>query len=432
MTAVNKQISEQAYHQGINPEVNADKSAENNGSIEQFSNITRHFIDSYALLEKQVANLNSELDKQKALKQEEVAERIKIADRLERIMATLPSAVVVIDGHGMIREYNALAENMLGKPLNQQSWLSVISRAFAPRSDDGHEISLKDGRRVKVETRALDSEPGQIVVLTDLTETRELQENQFREQRLAVIGKMMASLAHQIRTPLSSALLYSSHITSQKLEPKQQQRFQLNLQHALNQLQRQVSDMLLFASGGVSTKERFDLSSFMTQLKADIRTNSIHSEGKLQLESKLTSTELNNYSLYGNCQALLGAIANLIDNAMHACRSNNSENKPVDIKVKLNLAGEELLEISVSDNGQGIELSDLTQVFEPFFTSKARGTGLGLAVVKTVVNNFNGHIDITSKVNRGTEITMQLPIRSAESEAECLTNPAFKQAVGGL
>ena len=123
----------------------------------------------------------------------------------------LPGNLVVLDARGLVQQANPVAVTMLGEPLTGQRWLDVITRSFRPRSDDGMEVSLKDGRRVKLEISALLSktaytQPGQLIMLTDLTQTRQLQNRLSHLQRLSALGKMMASLAHQIRTPLSSAM----------------------------------------------------------------------------------------------------------------------------------------------------------------------------------------------------------------------------------
>lgn len=381
----------------------------------QFSDISRKFIDSYTHLEKHIDRLSNELAEQTAEKEQQYLEKNRLAERLERILSTLPSAVIVLDGHGIVQECNALAEDMLGLPTVGETWLNIISRAFAPRSDDGHEISLKDGRRVKVETKALGSEPGQVVLLTDLTETRKLQEHQSREQRLSVIGKMMASLAHQIRTPLSSALLYSGHISSQKLDQERQQRFHMNLQHSLRQLERQVSDMLLFASGGVSSKQRFRLDDLLNTLKMDINSHSLTKDADITIENHLSAEKIYGISLYGNMQALLGAISNLVENSLHACRENTHRGKLIDISLELDIADQQHICLTIADNGCGISAIDKEQIFQPFFTSKARGTGLGLAVVNTVINSFRGKIEIESEVNSGTQIKLIIPCVQADS-----------------
>ena len=111
-----------------------------------------------------------------------------------------------------MREANPAACELLGEPLVGELWRQVIARSFAPRKDDGHEISLRDGRRLSIATRSLDAEPGQLVLLNDLTETRRLQDQLARHERLSSLGRMVASLAHQIRTPLSAAMLYAGHL----------------------------------------------------------------------------------------------------------------------------------------------------------------------------------------------------------------------------
>jgi len=408
-------------------------SAENKQALSQFSDISRKFIDSYSHLELHVDRLSNELAAQTAEKEEQFEERNRLAERLEGILSTLPSGVIVIDGHGIVQESNALAENMLGLPIIGETWMNIISRAFAPRSDDGHEISLKDGRRVKVETKALVSEPGQIVLITDLTETRKLQEDQSREQRLSVIGKMMASLAHQIRTPLSSALLYSGHISSQKLDAKRQQRFHNNLQHSLKQLERQVSDMLLFASGGVTSKQRFQLQELSQSLQIDIENHVATKDIDIIIDNKLSEQTTNNITLFGNIQSLLGAIANLIENSIHACKENKSKGKLVDINVSLDLYDDKTMRIAVSDNGCGILETDKSQVFQPFFTRRARGTGLGLAVVKTVMNSFKGNVNINSNKSSGTTISLLLPCISTDSFTVEKSTPItdLQQLAGG-
>jgi len=395
-------------------DLSLEKSSNQNQALSQFSDMTRKFIDSYSHLERHIDRLSDELAAQTAEKEQQFEERNRLAERLEGILSTLPSGVIVIDGHGIVQEFNALAENMLGLPILGETWLNIISRDFAPRSDDGHEISLKDGRRVKVETKALVSEPGQIVLITDLTETRKLQEDQSREQRLSVIGKMMASLAHQIRTPLSSALLYSGHISSQKLDVRKQQRFHKNLQHSLKQLERQVSDMLLFASGGVSSKQRFQLQDLLQALQVDLDNHLATKDIDILMDKKLSQTAISNISLFGNMQSLLGAIANLIENSLHACRENKSKGKLIDISVSLDINDDKSIYIAVSDNGRGISEADKIQVFKPFFTRRARGTGLGLAVVKTVANSFKGSVNIDSKEAVGTTINILLPCINTE------------------
>ena len=172
------------------------------------------------------------------------------------MLQALPAAVILLDQRGVVYQANPAAMALLGEPLTGQRWLDVISRCFRPRSDDGLEVSLKDGRRVKLQISTLpgtgSNRAGQLIMLTDLTETRQLQSRLAHLQRLSSLGKMMASLAHQIRTPLSAALLYAQNLANPRSTLQMQQQFQQKLLSRLNDLAQQVEDMLLFARSGTA------------------------------------------------------------------------------------------------------------------------------------------------------------------------------------
>ena len=194
-------------------------------AFELFSQMSSQLTDSYSMLEARVTELKGELAVVSAQRMQELAEKERLANRLQNLLDLLPGGVIVIDGHGIVREANPAAIDLLGLPLEGELWRHVIARCFAPREDDGHEISLKNGRRLSIATRSLDAEPGQLVLLNDLTETRHLQDQLARHERLSSLGRMVASLAHQIRTPLSAALIYASHLTDEQLPTATHQRF---------------------------------------------------------------------------------------------------------------------------------------------------------------------------------------------------------------
>ncbi len=153
-----------------------------------------------------LGSLNHELHVVAEQRLQELKEKEQVTNRLENLLNIMPAGVVVLDSRGLVTQCNPAAEDFLGEPLLGEIWRNVIKRSFAPQVDDGHEISLKDGRRISMVTRSMEGEPGQLILLTDLTETRELQHRLDRHRRLSEMGRMMSSLAHQIRTPLSAAM----------------------------------------------------------------------------------------------------------------------------------------------------------------------------------------------------------------------------------
>ena len=141
-----------------------------------FNEVSQQLASSYKDLEGRVEQLNGELALAHDARLEELTAKERVADRLETLLKALPAGVIVLDSEGYIQECNPQATDLLGEPLQGLLWREVIERAFSPRSDDGHEISLRDGRLVSISTQALGSEPGQIILLQDVTEARMFQQ----------------------------------------------------------------------------------------------------------------------------------------------------------------------------------------------------------------------------------------------------------------
>ena len=359
--------------------------------------------DPYSLLEARVSELAGELAVVSAQRMAELAEKERLANRLQNLLDLLPGGVIVIDDRGRVREANPAACELLGLPLEGELWRHVITRCFAPREDDGHEISLIDGRRLSISTRSLDAEPGQLVLLNDLTETRRLQDQLARHERLSSLGRMVASLAHQIRTPLSAALIYASHLTEQQLPVETQQRFAGRLKERLHELEHQVRDMLVFARGELPLTDRIAPKALMQALQAAAQP---HVEGI----AMRWQCDIHDGELLCNRDTLVGALLNLIENALQAGTAQ------VRLKVHVYARGN-TLRLCVSDSGSGIEPQVLERLGEPFFTTKATGTGLGLAVVKAVVRAHQGQLQLHSRRGRGTCALLSLPLLSLQATA---------------
>jgi len=321
--------------------------------------------------------------------------------RLQHLLQVLPTGVVVLDARGFVQQANPVAISMLGEPLTGQRWLDVITRSFRPRSDDGMEVSLHDGRRVQLAITSLQPEPGQLIVLTDLTETRQLQSRVAHLQRLSALGKMMASLAHQIRTPLSSAMLYAQNLTNQKLDQTSRQQFQHKLLNRLQDLEQQVNDLLLFArSGREQQVERLSMQQLLSEVHLSVDAMVQQQQGELVVE--LPDPDL---PVLGNHTALCGAVANLIQNALqHAGPGARIEVSAIPS------ADGQLLTLAVEDRGPGVPEHLQQQIFDPFFTTRSNGTGLGLAVVQAVAHSHNGQVRCVTGKFGGARFEMILPV----------------------
>ena len=377
------------------------------GAYARFSEVSEQLAQSHALLEQQVSMLKRQLADAEKQRTHELSEKARLAGRLQNVLDLLPGGVVVLDGRGVVREANPAARELLGEPLEGQLWRDLIRDRFAPRDDDYHEVSLRSGRRVSLATRSLIGEPGQLILLNDLTETRQLQSRLARSERLSALGRMVASLAHQIRPPLSAALLYAEHLNDQALAPAHRVRFTERLQGRLHSIEHQIRDMLQFAKGDLPIEDYLPASIFFEWLQNQA-DNLIEEKGGRCRWDYLLSEDV---MLRCNRDTLTGSVTNLIDNALQAGSPG------ANLKVTMRLI-EGQLSISVVDTGRGMSPELLARIGEPFHTTRAQGTGLGVAVVKSVVKAHGGMLTLRSKAGWGTCAEILLPVRQLDLDEQ--------------
>lgn len=231
-------------------------------------------------------------------------------ERYKQVLDVMPAGVILLDTFGIVREANPEAHRILEIPLVNEKWFNIIQAVFDPREDDGHEVSLRNGRKVRLAISA--STTGQLILITDLTETRLLQARVSDLQRLSSLGRMVASLAHQVRTPLSSAMLYASNLGAPNLPPATRDRFQTKLMDRLHDLEKQVNDMLLFAKGGDNKVIKpFTIAQLVAEYQPMVETALKNNGIDYCLEVEEEQTEL-----LGNANAIASALSNLVMNAI--------------------------------------------------------------------------------------------------------------------
>ncbi len=379
---------------------NTDQLQHLKSAFQTFNKMSEQLMSSYHQLESQVDGLNQKLDSDHGDYDHQLEQNQSLANSFEHLLDALPGGVVVLNGKGVVQEANKVAINLLAEPLKGSVWREVIQRCFVPRMDDGHDISLKDGRRVSITTSSLGNEPGQILLIADVTEKRQLQDKLSRFQRLSAMGQMAASLAHQIRTPTASALLYISNLSNNAANPDAVEKYSDKVRQQLLHIETMVSDMLAYVRGSSSQQK--------TIFTSNNLINALHQSVQVQVEQNNSHLNIVNQcpevKLKANREAVLGALVNLVMNSIHAISK-----APLEIDVSVSLNEAENVLISITDNGIGIAADIKADVFEPFVTSRPQGTGLGLAVVKSVVEQHGGKIDLESEQGRGTKISFTLP-----------------------
>ena len=375
-----------------------------------FNRVSVELDTSYRELQVRVAQLTEELAEARSARLQELAEKERLANRLALLMGALPGGVVVLDPNHHVREVNPEAAQMLGHPLAGRPWQEILKRNAAALDVEQQELLSHSGRRLSMSRRSLPDGAEVMILLTDITELYALKERVNREQRLSAMGEMAARLAHQIRTPLSSTLLYVSHLARPQLADAERCRVADKMRDRLCHMEQLVNSMLTFVKGGACEAQPFSAREMLTAFEELASQRLATVDGHLSIAGDIPDCPLR-----GNCNALCSALLNLVDNAVEVI------GKGAQLTMALATDDRELT-VRLTDNGPGIADDIREQIFDPFFTTRVQGTGLGLAVVAATVRGHGGRIEVhnakpTTGVPGGAEFVISLPLNGQASDA---------------
>lgn len=356
----------------------------------RFNATSARLAESYQTLELEAARLRGALrsanDRQ-----------ARDARRFAALIEALPGGALLLDGSGTVQEANTAAIGLLGPPVLDQDWQELRSRCFTAGATAQGDLTLHDGRRVSLAQKSLQPGTGRVLLLTDITDKRKIEDLLARHQRLAAMGEMAAALAHQIRTPLAAGLLYASNARRPGLPAEQRDKLLDNAISCLHDLERLIADMLQFARGANLAENRFTLNDLLDGIETAV-------QAVLRPGQRLTITcPAEQATLTGNRETLAGALLNLATNALHAAGGS------ADVRILARLIGPQV-EILVSDNGPGVDGSLHQKIFEPFFTSRSDGTGLGLSVARSIARAHRGDVALVDSRPGRTTFSLRLPM----------------------
>lgn len=344
---------------------------------------------------------------------------VQLTERLTVLMGALPAGVVVVDRAGSVVQVNRAAESLLGAGLAGRQWTEIARALDATGTPGEMTLDHADGqqRRLSVSETALESGEERILLLHDVTETHRMRLAAERNERLAAMGEMVAGLAHQLRTPLAAALLYTGNLRQPELGPPERAKVADRAIERLRYLERLIRDMLLFARGDSLGRQHFGICDLVAELAHTLEP--LARARQIEFSSACDCEEL---TLYGDRKALGGALTNLLENAIQATEAGGT----VSCEARRERgAGGDSVHFVVCDSGRGIPPELQERLFEPFFTTRAEGTGLGLAIARGVARGHGGDIALASVPGQGSTFTLNLPLWSGEP-------PAAGAAGGGV
>ncbi|MFK7828956.1 MAG: nitrogen regulation protein NR(II) [Congregibacter sp.] len=366
-------------------------------SLESLAQVSRELDTSYRDLEAQVQGLRTELAISRGARLKEFAEKERLLSRLSSLLAVLPGGVVLLDTATTIRDANPAALDLLGEPLIGETWPEVTQRnpELEGQGDGSRHLSFN--------SRALAGQDETVVLITDITETHELEQQLGRKRRLSALGEMAASLAHQIRTPLASATLYLAQLGHDELPLAHRRRIVGRLSDRLMHMEGLIESMLSFIRGRSPVMTAISLRDVLETLDATLSPS-------LREGVNLTITPVDDtLQLCGAADELVGALANLVKNA------SELDQPAVNIHLWAGATSSHGLQIRVRDDGPGIAEDVLPRLFDPFFTTRAGGTGLGLAVVAMTAANHGGEVRARNCPG-GAEFLLDLPQLASQDD----------------
>ena len=347
----------------------------------------------------------------------------------EQVISNLPVGLVVTDLHGKISLRNRPAEQILGIPHEQENHPPLQDltffdwRSLMDELDSGGLILEKELDAFASKTRNMpvslsaakltDSEGGKsgyLFILRDLDEVRRLRRQVKLNERLSALGNLAAGVAHEIRNPLSSIKGYATYLTEKVKEDKMAHATGMILIQETDRLNRVVSDLLSVAK---PLNLRIESASITPLLQQAIRLITPEAEENMvtvELDLPPEQTPQKDRIML-DADRFTQALLNLLVNAVQAAGGAGSGGT-----VRLTLektaehGGPEFLAVSVSDNGQGIAPRDMENLFTPYFTTKATGTGLGLTIAQRIIEQHGGEIKVYSRQGQGATFTILLPV----------------------
>jgi two-component system sensor histidine kinase FlrB len=376
-----------------------------------FNEASAQLASAYQDLQDQVERLTAELAVANGELRRQYEEKEALSRRLALLLDALPGGVVVLDAAGRVLEANPVALDLLGGDSPGRAWSEVEGQRLAATAAP-QEWQLRDAagspqaRWVSIGASPLDPTGGRILLISEITEARRLREQLERHKRLSAMGEMAAGLAHQLRTPLATALLYAGNLARPALPDADRLRFAEKAQTRLRDLERMIQDLLTFVRGVPAARDLIELPELMHELAQVIEPQMASRGVRFDLSAQCAGAMLS-----GNRKALAGAFVNLLENALQACGAGGEVRLEARTEAGMAL-------VCVTDSGPGMPVEVQERLFEPFFTTRTEGTGLGLAIVRSVVAAHGGDVRVESAPGRGAAFRVSLPLADTEEMLE--------------
>lgn len=353
-----------------------------------------------------------------------LSHRIGVLQSIQHnILNSFSSGFISVDRDYRVTFFNAAAAKLLHRSRSQCVGKDV-SDVFAAAQDrpnplkdavadakecQGKEVVVNrgDGKQIPVgitvsSLKDNSGKPvGAVASFVDMTDMKRMEEKLRRADRLAAIGEMSASLAHEIRNPVASIRGAVQELAENlALGGTNEKLMKITIKES-DQLSRIISSFLEFVDTTASEKESFEVGEVIEEAVRGVEKQGV-CNGAIRIQKECSDSV---GCVVGERDRIVNALINLIQNGVEAM----PEGGVVRVRIDERKDPADEVCISIHDSGVGIPAGEIEKVFDPFYTSKPQGIGLGMAIAHKVIAGHGGSIDLESVEGAGTTVTVGLP-----------------------
>ncbi len=370
-------------------------------AFEFFREASDKLVNTYQGLEERISELSRVIrEKDQALDSQ--------GQFLDALLKSLSTGVLVLTPGGRILWTNPLVGEWVGS--SEEETLAVLSRWGVwppPQSDAPVPVHWKERSLIVTHSVVRDREKrpaGHVLILTDRTRVREMEEEVSRDRRLKEMGEMVATIAHELRNPLGSLEIFASLAEREAPAGSRLAEWVGYMRVQVSRLDRLIGNLLYYTRPPETVPAPFSLADFLMRAQADFaRIPDMRSQaGAPRVAWKVSVPE--DRVIEADEGLLYHALFNLAVNAFQVLEGCSGGE--VHLEASLVPGGDVVF--CVRDNGSGIPESMRDRIFNPFFSTKPKGTGLGLSIVHNIAEAHGGSLNVSSRPGE-TEFRLRIP-----------------------
>jgi signal transduction histidine kinase len=378
-----------------------------NEAFQHFTEASKSLETYYGTLQEKVWHLTSELEKTNRELKRAFSEAERNKDYLNAVLQSLEEAIITVDSDDKITIMNKSAEDLLGVRLQAVVGMSFNDLdCFIGSEESETTLAVNGGKYSIILSRSPivdvnNNSRGTVILIKDITRLKELELQQERNQRLIAMGEMAAKIVHEIRNPLCSMELFASMLGGE-LDNENQKELARGISIGINNLNNILKNMLFFARPHKPAMQWIQMESVID--------DSVRIFVPFMISRRVTvETSVVGCDILGDSELLKQVIINIIGNAI--------QSMPDGGKVTITTRQEiQFVVVDIQDEGEGILHADLEKIFNPFFSRKDTGTGLGLTIASTIMQAHGGYIKAMSEEGKGSTFSLYFPSYQRSTE----------------